>query len=80
MAGKQKEMTWKRLPEIDLAPDDPRNRFIAQAEGGESYTPGPITEEEKLEAADLWDKITPGKASPGKKDSRARSTKTRIET
>jgi hypothetical protein len=41
----------KWLPEEDLDPKDPRNRFIAQGEGGESYVPGPLTEEDKLEAA-----------------------------
>jgi hypothetical protein len=67
MAEKRKVLEWKPLQEIDLEPDDPRNRFIAQAEGGEAYTPGPVTDEEKLEAAQLWDQITQGKASPGRK-------------
>jgi hypothetical protein len=40
---------------------------VATEEGWKFFDPGPITEEEKLEAAQLWDQITQGKASPGKK-------------
>ncbi len=60
-----KEQKWKPAPEpIDLAPDDPRNRFLFLAENCEFLDAPPITEEEKEEAAHIWASIAK-KSSPG---------------
>lgn len=63
---------WPRMAEpdedgIDLHPDDPRRRFIATREGVIFSQASPLTEEERLEADRLWNKISIPGASPGKK-------------
>jgi hypothetical protein len=52
---------------IDLHPSDPRRRFIATCEGVTFHKASPITEEEKAEAEAIWEQMTVGNYSPGKK-------------
>jgi G:T/U-mismatch repair DNA glycosylase len=55
-----------RYEEKDENPQ-PNNKFWVGADGAIFRDADPITEEERLEAAHIWDTLTQGKASPGKK-------------
>ena len=52
---------------FDLALDDPRRRFVAEAKNMTFFNPGPVTEEEKAEVEAIWEKMTSGQHSPEKK-------------
>jgi hypothetical protein len=47
--------------------ENPHSRFWSAADDVIFYDSDPLTELEKLEASGLWDKLTGGKASPGRK-------------
>jgi hypothetical protein len=47
--------------------EDPHSRFWSSANGFIFYDSDPLTSLELTEGADLWDKLTGGKASPGRK-------------
>ncbi len=48
-------------------PPSKNSKFWASADDVKFMDADPLTEEEKQEAAQIWDQLTLGKASPGKK-------------
>ena len=48
-------------------PPEKNQKFWASADDIKFMDADPLTEEEKQEAAQIWDQLTQGKASPGKK-------------
>jgi hypothetical protein len=57
----RKEYTYKEESE------NSHSRFWSSADGFIFYDSDPLTSLELREGADLWDKLTGGKASPGHK-------------